>query len=158
MCMSLRCWGIHYSVLHYSVLHYSVLHYPTKFCTVIYFPALSCNVTLSCTALLFPEQHDFTVNVLTIRASDVFGLSPATRGNVPERTKMTAKIQPSGQRRLRVTEDREKSVEARLFLIQLITERRGWGGKTILVSTHLPFRPPPPHSSHLPRTKEEGRR
>ena len=76
--------------------------------------------------------------------NDVFGLLPATRGNVPERTKMTAKIQPSGQRRLRVTEDGEKGVGARLFLIQLITEGRGWGARLFLSQLTYPFHPPPP--------------
>ena len=90
--------------------------------------------------------------MMYIESIDVFGLSPATRGNVPNRTKMTAKIQPSGQRRLRVTEDGEKSVGARLFLIQLITEGRGWGQDySCLNSSTLP--PPIPFTCPGPERR-----
>ena len=88
--------------------------------------------------------------------NDVFGLLPATRGNVPERTKMTAKIQPSGQRRGRVTEDREKSVGARLFLIQLITEGSGWGARLFLSQLIYPSTPPPPIPFTCPGPERRG--
>ena len=90
-----------------------------------------------------------------MKYSDVFGLLPATRGNVPERTKMTAKIQPSGQRRGRVTEDREKSVGGEIIPDSAHHREKSVGDKTIPASTHPP---PPPHSIHLPRTRGEGRR
>ena len=38
------------------------------------------------------------------------------QGKRPKPTKMTTKIQPSGGGRKRVTEDRERSVGARIFL------------------------------------------
>ena len=88
--------------------------------------------------------------------TDVFGLLPATRGNTPERTKMTAKIQPSGQGRGRVTADREKSMGG--DIIPASAHHRGervWG-KTIPVSTYLlPLSPPPP--SYAPTQNQRGR-
>ena len=74
---------------------------------------------------------------------DVFGLLPATRGNVPERTRMTAKIQPSGQRRERGTEDRENGVGGKIVPAQLITRRED-RGKSIHAQLSTPLPPPPP--------------
>ena len=86
---------------------------------------------------------------------DVFGLLPATRGNVPERTRMTAKIQPSGQRRERGTEDRENGVGGKIVPAQLITRRED-RGKSIHAQLSTPL-PPPPPPIHLPMARGEGR-
>ena len=89
-----------------------------------------------------------------MKYSDVFGLLPATRGNVPERTKMTTKIQPSGQRRGRVTEDREKSVGGEIIPDSAHHREKSVGDKTIPASTHPPFHPSPPF--HSPAQDQRG--
>ena len=79
----------------------------------------------------------------------------ATRGNVPERTRTMAKIQPSGQRRERGTEDRENGVGSKIVPAQLITRRED-RGKSIHASTIYPpptFPPPPPSTYPEPEGK-----
>ena len=79
---------------------------------------------------------------------------PATKGNVPKRTKMTAKIQPSGQRRGRVTEDRERSVGGEIIPDSAHHREKSVGDKTIPASTHPPFHPSPPF--HSPAQDQRG--
>ena len=66
---------------------------------------------------------------------------------------MTAKIQPSGQRRGRVTEDREKSVGGEIIPDSAHHREKSVGDKTIPASTHPPFHPPIPFTCPGP----EGR-
>ena len=84
------------------------------------------------------DSLDHLMHFLPCNAIDVFGLLPAIRGDTPERTKMTTKIQPSRGGRERVTEDREKSVGSEIIPAPAHHRGERVGDKTIPVSTHLP--------------------
>ena len=89
------------------------------------------------------------------KTSDVFGLLPATRGERPERTKMTTRFSPAEKGERGSQRIERRAWGARLFLPQLITEGRGWGARLFL--SQLIYPPPTsPPPIHLPRTREEG--